>query len=129
MQSIRRRADTAFGMRFRRYSIATLVVLVVSGALTFLYAPRLAANLPTPGMGLIERVDLGSYLLWVAVLATVLLRGGLRGAIWAPPSPAWSHAAPSTRGPAARRLQVLRGAMGERELMSWPRMACASSPA
>jgi hypothetical protein len=65
---------TAFGKRFRLYSIATLVVVVVSGALTFLYAPRLAANLPTPGMGLIERIDLGGYLLWVAVLATALLR-------------------------------------------------------
>jgi hypothetical protein len=65
---------TAFGRRFRLYSIATLMVVIVSGALTFLYAPRLAANLPTPGMGLIERIDLGGYLLWVAVLATALLR-------------------------------------------------------
>lgn len=45
-----------------------------SGSATFLYAPRLAANLPTPGMGLLERIDLGAYLLWVAVLAVALLR-------------------------------------------------------
>ena len=65
---------TALGKRFRFYSIATIVVLLVSGSATFLYAPRLAANLPTPGMGLIERIDLGAYLLWVAVLAVGLLR-------------------------------------------------------
>jgi hypothetical protein len=54
-------------------------VLLVSGSLTFLYAPRLAANLPTPGMGLVERIDVGSYLLWVAVLAVLLLRGSVTG--------------------------------------------------
>jgi hypothetical protein len=70
---------TAFGKRFFLYSVATLGVLIVSGALTFLYAPRLAANLPTPGMGLIERIDLGGYLLWVSVLAIVLLRREARG--------------------------------------------------
>ena len=64
----------AFGRGFRVYSIATIVVLLVSGSLTFMYAPKLAANLPTPGMGLIERVDLAAYLAWVAVLAVALLR-------------------------------------------------------
>jgi hypothetical protein len=70
---------TALGKRFRLYSIATLVALLVSGTLTFLYSPTLAANLPTPGMGLIERIDLGAYLLWVAVLAVLLLRRQRRG--------------------------------------------------
>jgi len=65
---------TALGKRFRLYSIASIVVLLLSGSATFLYAPRLAANLPTPGMGLIERIDLGAYLLWIAVLAVALLR-------------------------------------------------------
>lgn len=65
---------TAFGKRFRFYSIATLAVLVVFGTLTFLSAPRLEANLPTPWLGLVERINLGGYLLWVALLAAVLLR-------------------------------------------------------
>ncbi len=65
---------TAFGRRWRLYSITTLVVLLGSGVATFLYAPRLAANLPTPGMGVVERIDLGAYLVWVAVLSAVLLR-------------------------------------------------------
>jgi hypothetical protein len=65
----------AFGNYFRLYSAATFVVLVAFGTLTFRYAPALAANQPTPWLGLYERVDLGGYLLWVAVLAIVLLRG------------------------------------------------------
>jgi hypothetical protein len=43
---------TAFGRRFRVYSIATIVVLLVFGVLTFLEAPRLQANLPTRWIGL-----------------------------------------------------------------------------
>jgi len=71
---------TAFGKVFRYYSIATMIVLVIFGALTFSYAPRLAANLPTPYLGLVERINLGGYLLWVAVLAIVLLRRHARAA-------------------------------------------------
>ncbi|HJU65183.1 MAG TPA: DUF998 domain-containing protein, partial [Gemmatimonadaceae bacterium] len=64
----------AFGKRFRRYSIATLVVLVVFGTLTGVDGPRIAANLPTPWMGVWERINIGAFLLWVAVLAVELLR-------------------------------------------------------
>ena len=68
----------AFGKRFRLYSIASIVVLLAFGALTFLEAPRLQANLPTPWIGLWERIDISVFLLWVVVLATVMLRGGIR---------------------------------------------------
>jgi Protein of unknown function (DUF998) len=64
----------ASGTRFRVYSIATLAAMLLFGTLSFLYAPRVAANLPTPWLGLVERMNLGAYLLWVAVLAIVLLR-------------------------------------------------------
>jgi hypothetical protein len=67
-------AASAFGKPFRRYCIATLAILVAFGALTFVDAPRLAANLPTPWMGVWERINLGVFLLWVAVLAVALLR-------------------------------------------------------
>jgi uncharacterized protein DUF998 len=67
---------TAFGKRFRLYSVASMVVLVAFGALTFWDAPRLQANLPTPWVGLWERINISVFLLWVVVLATVLLRGG-----------------------------------------------------
>jgi hypothetical protein len=65
---------TAFGQGFRLYSIATLVVLFVFGALTFVDAPKLAANQPTEWIGVWERINLGAFLLWIAVLATKLLR-------------------------------------------------------
>jgi len=69
-------AATAFGKRFRLYSIASIVVLVAFGALTFSDAPRVQANLPTPWIGLWERINISVFLLWVVVLATVLLRRG-----------------------------------------------------
>ena len=59
----------AFGRRFRIYSFATIAVLLVSGTLTSLYGPRIAANQPTPGVGIFERIDLAGYLVWTAVLA------------------------------------------------------------
>jgi hypothetical protein len=36
--------------------------------------PQLEANLPTPWMGLWERIDIFATMLWIAVLAIVLLR-------------------------------------------------------
>mgnify|MGYP003418044393 CR=1 FL=1 len=66
----------AFGKRFRVYSIASIVVLLAFGTLTFLDAPRLQANLPTPWIGLWERINISVFLLWVVVLATALWRTG-----------------------------------------------------
>lgn len=64
---------TAFGTRFRRYSIVTLLVVLAAGALTGLQAPRVSADEPTPWLGLIERVAVFSPMLWYAVLAIVML--------------------------------------------------------
>lgn len=64
----------AFGNRFRLYSIATIAVLLTFGALTFIEAPRLQANLPTPWIGLWERINITVFLVWVTVLAAALLR-------------------------------------------------------
>jgi Protein of unknown function (DUF998) len=73
-------ASTAFGKRFRVYSIATILALVVTGGLTATQASRVEANLPTPWAGVAERITIGSYLLWQVVLAIALLRmqAGLR---------------------------------------------------
>jgi hypothetical protein len=67
-------AAAAFGTRFRVYSLATLAILAAFGTLTFLDAPRIAANLPTPWIGVWERINIGVFLLWVVALATTLLR-------------------------------------------------------
>jgi hypothetical protein len=64
----------AFGTRFRVYSIATVVVLLAFGGLTFLEAPRVATNLPTPWIGLWERINISVFVIWVAALAAALLR-------------------------------------------------------
>jgi hypothetical protein len=64
----------AFGSRFRLYSIATLVILVASGALTGMDGPRIAANLPTPWVGVWQRIGIAALMLWVSVLAMSLLR-------------------------------------------------------
>ena len=64
----------AFGDGFRFYSFASLAVLIVFGVLTFVDAPRIAANLPTPWIGLWERINIAVFLLWVVVLATLPLR-------------------------------------------------------
>ena len=66
--------STAFGRRFRRYSIGTILVLVAAGGLTATQAPRVEANLPTPWAGVTERISIGGYLLWQAVLAVALMR-------------------------------------------------------
>jgi hypothetical protein len=58
----------------RLYSIATIAILLVFGALTTSDAPRVAANLPTPWVGLWERINIVAFLLWVVVLAVVIMR-------------------------------------------------------
>jgi hypothetical protein len=71
----------AFGQRFRLYSIATMVVLTVFGVLAGMEHVRIAENLPTPTVGLWERIDIYATMLWITVLAITLLRrrGGRSG--------------------------------------------------
>jgi CubicO group peptidase (beta-lactamase class C family) len=64
----------AFGKRFRVYSIVTIAIAVACGAWTGTYASSIRADLATPWVGVWERVNIASIMLWVAVLATTLLR-------------------------------------------------------
>ena len=59
----------SFGKWFRIYSMVTLVFVVVFGVLTGLDGPGVAANTPTPLIGIWERISLGVYLIWVMALA------------------------------------------------------------
>lgn len=68
----------SFGKRFRIYTITSIVVLLVFGGLTFLDAPNLATNLPTPFIGLWERISITVFLVWIAAFAIALLRGSDR---------------------------------------------------
>lgn len=67
-------AAAALGKRFRLYSIVTFVLVMVFGVLTFMEAPGLSRNEPTPLIGVWERINIGIFLLWVVVLAIVLLQ-------------------------------------------------------
>lgn len=62
-------AATAFGRGFRRYSIATIVVMLVFAAWAMKDAGRIEAGLATPWVGVIERVSFYSWHLWFIVLA------------------------------------------------------------
>jgi len=67
-------AAAAFGKRFRAFAVATIVLLVAFGAVTGTYTASVQANLPTPWLGVWERIDAGLLMLWLVVLAVALLR-------------------------------------------------------
>lgn len=67
-------AATAFGKRFRLYTIITIVLILAFGAWTGLQAARVEAGLATPWLGVMERIWWYAYQLWFIVLAITLLR-------------------------------------------------------
>ena len=64
----------AFGPAFRRYTLATMALLVGVGLLTGRSTARVEANLPTPWMGVWERIDIALFLIWIVALAAMLMR-------------------------------------------------------
>lgn len=64
----------ALGKGFRIFSVAIVLVFIVFGILTTKESPGIEANLPTPQLGIWERVNIGAYMLWVIVFAIMLLR-------------------------------------------------------
>ena len=77
----------ALGKRFRVYSVATFLIVLFFGILTGLGSPGIAANLPTPWIGLWERISIVAFLLWVIVLAIVLLRAEMAYELQEPAKP------------------------------------------
>jgi len=66
----------ANGKKFRLYSICSLVLITIFGIWGGSFVPKVAESQPTPWLGLIERVNIYSYLIWVIVLAATLLHKG-----------------------------------------------------
>jgi hypothetical protein len=66
--------STLLGRRFRYYSYASILAILVFGVLTSLQVDQMEANQPTPWMGIVERGNVYAIMLWVAVLAIGLLR-------------------------------------------------------
>ena len=65
---------TLLGKLFRYYSYGTIAVLLVFGALASLQGGKMAANQPTPWMGIEERINIYATMVWEVVLAIGLLR-------------------------------------------------------
>jgi hypothetical protein len=59
----------ALGRKFRLFSIICIVIFMVFGTLTGLDSPGISANLPTPRIGIWERINIGIFLLWVIVFS------------------------------------------------------------
>jgi hypothetical protein len=71
-----------FHGRMRWYSIISLVLSAVMGMIAFMAAPG-----PNLVLGIGERISIGAFLLWVAVLAVALWKRTLSGqAAEGPPS-------------------------------------------
>jgi hypothetical protein len=64
----------AFKGMFRFYSIVTMILFIVFGILAGLMQPQYAANLPTPMMGIWERINIYGYMLWIVIFSIMLLR-------------------------------------------------------
>ena len=64
----------AFNKGFRFYSIATILVFIVFGVLTFTEGPNVDKNLATPFIGLWERINIAAFMVWVIVFSVILLK-------------------------------------------------------
>ena len=62
-----------FGRRFRWFSGLSVAAMLICGGIVGTQVPAIAQGLPTPWMGLVERVSVYAPSLWMAVLALVLM--------------------------------------------------------
>jgi len=67
-------AAAALGRRFRIYTVSTVFLMLVFLVWTVTESGDLEAGLPTPWLGVIERIWWYGYQLWFAALALTLLR-------------------------------------------------------
>ena len=74
----------AFDRSFRLFSATIVLIFIVFGILTTMESDELAANLPTPYLGIWERINMAAYMLWVVVFAIKLLKRNTK------PAEAWS---------------------------------------
>ncbi len=60
--------------KFRLYTIFTIVLMLIFGAWSGMDSPLVVAGLPTPWLGVKERIMWYSYQLWFIVLSLRLLQ-------------------------------------------------------
>lgn len=59
---------------FRTFSAVAAVLMLTFGILTSIQSPGISQNLPTPNIGLWERINIGIFMLWVVAFSAALLR-------------------------------------------------------
>lgn len=64
----------SFGKYFRIFSIAIVLIFIVFGILTTIESKGIQANLPTPHIGIWERINIVAYMIWIVVFARKLIR-------------------------------------------------------
>ena len=64
----------ALGKGFRILSVVIVLVFIVFGTLTAIESRGIDANLPTPYVGIWERINIGAYMLWVVIFAIILMK-------------------------------------------------------
>ena len=74
-------AAIALGRVFGLYTIGTVAVMLFFGIWSAMEIPQVEAGLPTPWIGVKERISWYSYQLWFLVLAGTLLRESQHGQI------------------------------------------------
>jgi hypothetical membrane protein len=65
-------AAAGSGLAFRLYSMVTVLAIVAGASLAGMQIPRIEAGLPTPGLGVFERLDIYAMLAWVVAYALTL---------------------------------------------------------
>jgi len=65
---------TLFGKPFRVFSVFIVLVFIVFGILTAKESGGLETGLPTPYIGIWERINIAAYMLWIVVFAMGLIR-------------------------------------------------------
>ena len=63
-----------FGKTFRIFSLAIILIFVIFGILTTRDSSGIEANLPTPYLGIWERINIGAYMLWVIVFSILMIK-------------------------------------------------------
>ena len=66
--------STLLGRRFRYFSYATILAIVVFGVWAGTQIGQMGKNQPTPWLGIVERGNVYAIMLWVAVVVIGLLR-------------------------------------------------------
>lgn len=63
-----------FGKTFRIFSLMIVLIFVIFGILTTRDSAGIEANLPTPYLGIWERINIGAYMLWVIIFSILMIK-------------------------------------------------------